>query len=200
MDNDAGDCSAEVSFADATATDNCSATVTLDEGSLASGAAFPVGETTVGFTAIDPAGNDVSCMFTVTVVDAEDPVITCPDPIVMDNDGEDCSAVVSFDDATATDNCSATVTLDEGSLASGAAFPVGETTVGFTAVDQAGNDASCTFTVTVVDAEDPVITCPDPIVIDNDGGDCSAVVSFDDATATDNCSARTMMKATAVRW
>jgi len=125
-----------------------SATVTLDEGSFASGAVFPVGETTVGFTAVDLAGNDVSCTFTVTVEDSEDPVITCPDPIVMDNDVGDCSAMVSFDDATATDNCSVTVTLDEGSLASGSAFPVGETTVGFTAVDLAGNDVSCMFTVT----------------------------------------------------
>ncbi len=38
-------------------------------------------------------------------------------------------------------------------------FPVGTTTVTWTATDAAGNTASCTQTVTVTDDELPVITC-----------------------------------------
>jgi hypothetical protein len=41
------------------------------------------------------------------------------------------------------------------SPASGSFFPVGTTTVTATATDAVGHTASCTFTVTVVDAQNP---------------------------------------------
>jgi hypothetical protein len=74
---------------------------------------------------------------------------------------------------------------------SGDFFPVGTTTVTYTVVDQAGNQGSCSFTVTVNDTEAPVITCPANIVVSQDPAlcpnVCGAVVNFADATATDNC-------------
>ncbi len=74
------------------------------------------------------------------------------------NDGA-CSAVVTYDLPTANDNCEGvTVELTEG-LASGEAFPLGETTVTYTATDAAGNKVTTTFTVNVIDNITPEITC-----------------------------------------
>ncbi|HQW44935.1 MAG TPA: T9SS type A sorting domain-containing protein, partial [Chitinophagaceae bacterium] len=58
---------------------------------------------------------------------------------------------------TATDNCAGSVTIVS-TPASGTAFPIGTTTVTSTATDACGNSSSCTFTVTVADAQLPVIT------------------------------------------
>src|SRR5204862_5960114 len=44
---------------------------------IPSGSSFPVGETTVTFTAFDGAGNSNSCSFTVTVLDREGPQVAC---------------------------------------------------------------------------------------------------------------------------
>src|SRR6185295_12572228 len=182
VNNDPGQCSAVVSFT-ASATDNCPGlgAVTC---SPASGTAFPKGSTTVNCSATDAAGNAGSCSFTVTVTDNEPPVLTCPANIAVSTDPGQCSAVVSFT-ASATDNCPGlgAVTC---SPASGTAFPKGSTTVNCSATDAAGNAGSCSFTVTVTDNEPPVLTCPANIAVNNDPGQCSAVVSFT-ASAIDNC-------------
>ena len=183
--NDAGLCSAVVSYPAATATDNCAGTPTLSY-SHASGSTFPVGTTTVTVTATDAVGNTSACTFTVTVNDTEDPVVNCPLDIEVSNDAGLCSAVVNYPAATATDNCAGTPSLSY-SHSSGSAFPVGTTTVTVTATDAAGNTSACTFTITVNDTEAPVVNCPLDIQASNDAGLCSAVVNYPAATATDNC-------------
>ncbi|MGI2336902.1 MAG: HYR domain-containing protein, partial [Dehalogenimonas sp.] len=157
------------------------ATVTSD---FASGYAFPVGTTTVTYTATDACGNATSCNFDVIVNDTELPVITCSENITQTADEGVCGAIVNFA-ATATDNCSAVVTYsqDPGTL-----FPVGTTTVTATATDPANNTDVCTFTVTVTDNEAPDISCPENITQTADEGVCGAIVNFA-ASATDNCSA-----------
>ena len=42
--------------------------------------------------------------------------------------------------------------------ASGSTFPVGTTTVSYMAKDSTGNTSSCSFTVTVIDNQNPTIT------------------------------------------
>ena len=66
------------------------------------------------------------------------------------------SGVVFEFEATATDDCvgEVAVTCDP---PSGSRFAVGQTLVTCTAVDSVGNEATCTFTVTVEEAEPPVI-------------------------------------------
>jgi len=125
---------------------------------LPSGAAFPVGTTTNTYVATDDAGNTSSCSFTVRVNDTQAPTITCPANITVTSPAGSCTAVVNYT-ATASDNCpGATVQLVSGP-ASGSAFPVGVTTVTLRAVDAAGNvSANCSFTVTVLDGQLPVIT------------------------------------------
>jgi hypothetical protein len=68
---------------------------------------------------------------------------------------------------------------------------VGVTTNTFEVTDAAGNTATCSFTVTVNDTEDPAITCPADITTSNDTGDCSAVVTYTTPVGTDNCTGAT---------
>jgi len=153
-----------------------------------SGSFFPVGVTTVTCTATDASGNTDVCSFTVTVEDNEDPAAQCPDDMIVSTDQALCEAVVTFT-ATVTDNCpGATISC---SPPSGSTFPVGTTTVTCTAIDAAGNTDDCTFTVTVEDNEDPVAQCPPDITVNNDPGQCDAIVTFT-ATVTDNCPAATI--------
>ncbi|MEZ4686721.1 MAG: HYR domain-containing protein [Bacteroidia bacterium] len=55
-----------------------------------------------------------------------------------------------------------------------------------TVSDAAGNSASCTFDVTVVDNEPPRISCSQPLPVNNDPGVCGAAVNFRTG-ASDNC-------------
>lgn len=78
-----------------------------------------------------------------------------------------------------------TVTQTAG-LPSGSTFPVGTTVNTFQTTDGAGNTATCSFNVKVVDNENPVITCPANITVNTPAGSCTAVVNYA-VTATDNC-------------
>ncbi|HSP83668.1 MAG TPA: HYR domain-containing protein, partial [Gillisia sp.] len=182
---DAGICGAPVNFEVPTATDNCEGTVvTLTEG-LAPGSEFPVGTTTVTYTASDAVGNSVSISFTVTVIDNEAPVIACIENISLATDMGSATAVVTFEAPVGTDNCGATTEQTAG-LPSGSEFPIGTTTNTYVVTDTAGNTATCSFTVTVVDEEDPTISCPANINMNVDAGICGAVVEFEMPVANDN--------------
>ncbi|MBI1289172.1 MAG: HYR domain-containing protein [Flavobacteriales bacterium] len=65
---DSSDCTPSVTWAEPTASDNCSATMTSN---FSSGANFPVGTTAVTYNAEDPSGNTASCSFTVTIQPSE---------------------------------------------------------------------------------------------------------------------------------
>jgi hypothetical protein len=53
-------------------------------------------------------------------------------------------------------------------------------------LDVAGNQSSCSFTVTVNDTQPPAITCPANITKPTDPNQCTAVVLFA-PTVSDNC-------------
>jgi gliding motility-associated-like protein/uncharacterized repeat protein (TIGR01451 family) len=179
---------------DATATDNCTVTsltyslsgATTGTGESLAGVSFNQGITTVTWTAIDTANNQGQCQFTVTVVDDEFPAIAnCPSPIVQNNDNGDCGAIVNWTVPSFTDNCGAVMT---GSHTPNTFFPVGNTTVTYTVVDNAGNTSTCSFSINVVDAEQPVISCPDTIA------SCNPNVAFDLPTVSDNCGVDTIIQ------
>jgi gliding motility-associated-like protein len=183
-----GVCGATVNYTAPVATDNCTvASVVLTEG-LNSGEFFPVGSTVVTWEVTDGFGNTASCSFTVTVTDDEAPAIACPEDILLTADAGQCGAIVNYDMPTATDNCGVSeLSLTEG-FASGGFFSVGETTVTYMAIDDAGNTSECSFTVTITDDEAPLVTdCPTSIEVNTDAGECGAVVDFTVPTATDNC-------------
>jgi hypothetical protein len=82
------------------------------------------------------------------------PTVTCPANIVVNAGAGICTAVVNYPAATATGTPAPTITY---SIPSGSTFPVGVTTINVTATNTCGT-ASCSFTVTVVDVQAPVIT------------------------------------------
>ncbi len=141
-----------------TATDNCAGTVTITfVGDVISGQTcanrYLITRT---YRATDVCGNSSTCMQIITVNDQTAPILTCPANINVLTPIGSCTAIVNFT-PTATDNCNGAVTIV--SLpASGSAFPIGTTTVNVTATDACGNSSTCSFTVTVVDAQLPVIT------------------------------------------
>ncbi|MCH8992977.1 MAG: HYR domain-containing protein, partial [Acidobacteria bacterium] len=156
--NDADSCGAVVDFA-ATAVDHCSATrISYNP---APGTFFALGETEVEAVATDDAGNADTCRFTVTVVDAQPPLVECPGDIVVNNEPDTCGAHVTFEFA-ATDNCIEVTTV--ASHPHDYFFLVGVTTVTVTATDGAGNQASCTFTVTVENPFPPFCEINEPPV------------------------------------
>jgi hypothetical protein len=170
-----GQCGAPVNFS-ATANDNCSGvTVTY---SIAPGSVFPVGTTAVTATATDACGNTKSCTFNVIVTDNQNPVITCPANITVNAPAGQCSTAVNYN-VTATDNCSATVSV---SPASGSVFGGGTTTVNAVATDPSGNTANCSFTVTVNGGASVAINCPANITTTCSAG--GSVVTWQVPTAT----------------
>lgn len=157
--------------------------------SLGGGRGFPVGTNTVVLTVTDAAGNvSQSCSFTVVVTDNTAPVITTNGDQNVNNDAGVCGASVQVS-ASAADNC--TVGTPTGVRSDGLLltdiYPLGVTTITWNVTDANGNAAApVTQTVTVADAEAPIITCNAPIVVNNDAGQCGAVVTYT-VSATDNC-------------
>lgn len=183
--NDATVCGANVNWTAPVATDNCPG-VTLSS-THQSGQQFPVGTTVVTYTAVDAYGNSSSASFTITVTDNERPVINnLPSNISVNNDAGVCGAKVNWVAATAVDNCPG-VTIAS-THQSGDLFPVGTTTVTYTATDAYGNTSSASFTVTVSDNEAPVINgMPVDASTNNDQGVCGTKVIWTVPTAVDNC-------------
>ena len=172
------ECSDELIFDDATATDNCGE-VTIEVSS----------ETTAGdcdgsytvtrtFTATDDAGNSSSATQTITVEDTTAPEFTS----VPADYTVECSDEMPMDDATASDNCSdVSITVESETIAGDAAgnYTIVRT---FTATDACGNSTSASQTITVEDTTAPELSIPADYT-----AECSDELIFDDATATDNC-------------
>ena len=128
--------------------------------------------------------------------DETPPTITCPANVVQPNDPGLCSAVVTYPDPVATDNCGGVTVAC--APPSGSVFPVGVTQVTCTATDGAGLVSQCTFTVTVNDAEPPVITSvtASPNVLWPPNHKMVDVTIT--AVVTDNCDASPTCEVTAV--
>jgi len=205
---DIGVCTSVVSGIAPTATgDNCpgefvsytlSGATTGSGTTDASGSVFNIGTTTVTYFVSDSLGSIDSCSFTVSVADNKNPVVTCVGNISTPNDVGVCTAVVNaIAPLTTTDNCtidSVSYTLTGATTgsglndASGLVFNTGTTTVTYTIYDIAGNSNTCSFTITVTDNINPVITCPGNVNTFNDPGVCSAVITaIAPLTATDDC-------------
>jgi len=145
------------------------------------------GTNTVVLTANDGNGNVSTCAATVSVTDVTSPTFTyCPENITVDAD-ESCLAIVSWNDPTATDNCGVNVTHTGGSE-SGQYFSMGSSTISYTATDDSGLTAECSFTVTVQDVTPPTLACqPGEVAVYLSG--TTATVAAEDVFwyGSDNC-------------
>jgi hypothetical protein len=143
--------------------------------------AFPLGDSTVVFTAND--GRDSGSYATIVrVVDDQPPILNLPPNITVRADLGKNTATVTYN-VTATDDFPGVVLV---SLpASGSDFPIGITTVTVTAIDTSGNRTQGTFTITVTDSTPPTIECPPDILQATDPGTNNAVVRYS-ISAADN--------------
>lgn len=137
---------------------------------------------TVTITVTDTSSNVATCQTTLDVTDTTNPVAICKNITVnLSAPTVNASAI----DNGSTDNCGISVWLIDG--AATRTFVCGDmpsTTAVLTVQDAAGNSATCTATVTVVDDVLPVISMNGvtPVTVE-----CGATYSDAGATANDNC-------------
>ncbi|XP_071490407.1 hyalin-like [Diadema antillarum] len=149
------------------------------------GDSFVIGSTEVVYTARDTAGNENNCTFSITIIDAEDPVLSCPPNIQASTEADQPYAQVSWASANASDNSGFyNLTVD---AQSGANFSIGVTTVTYTVSDASGNNVTCNFTITVEDVQAPVLMgCSSNITVNTTQGLGVAEVSWAEPSAVDN--------------
>jgi len=159
----------------ATADDNVGVTKITNDAP----AAFAVGKTVVTWTAIDAAGNIVTESQTITVVDTTKPSIISPEDISVEAT-DPLQNFVILGNTTASDAVGVVSVTNDAP----AAFAFGKTIITWTAIDAAGNSASDTQTITVVDTTSPKVTAPVNVTIEASSL-TNNVVSTGTATAKD---------------
>jgi hypothetical protein len=112
------------------------------------------------------------------------PTMTAPVDITANNDPGLASAVVAVSAPPTSDNCSSTPTVtgvrSDGAPSLNDPYPVGVTTITWTAKDEAGNTSSATQTITVLDKEAPVFGLAAGSLLEfNATSPSGAIVTFD---------------------
>lgn len=185
-----------------TATDNCSATVSLVQTSTqgTSGAAKYNYVVTRTWTATDVFGNTSTAQQTITVKDTKKPVFATLAP-----------ASLMFNTALVTNNCSANTVFKVANYISDCApdnelsivvnpayysltdtsevLSVGSHTISFTVTDPSGNSATSTVTIVVKDATKPIASCINGISVAlNANGQAIVIPVLVNNQSYDNCS------------
>ena len=158
---------------------------------------FPLGPTTITWTATDKSTNEMMDTQVVTVVDTTKPDITAPGNITKEATGY--TTLVTPGQATATDFVADMVAItrdlvgDEADLVVGSAsvgdiqmgneFAVGTHKIIWTADDGNGNTNTAEQTITITDTTKPDITAPENIIKEATGPTTPVTVGL--ATATD---------------
>jgi hypothetical protein len=182
---------------------------------------FPVGTTTITWTATDAAGNTASDTQTVTILENTPPIIfapadasyTCPENVPAASASQaggpllDSSGAPVIDDngnfvpgGQPFDNCGTPiVTVTESSSGAGTSASPRVILRTFTATDASGNTASDVQTITVIDDTPPTITAPADVTAFTGPGATSCDTVVNDATlgtasAQDNCAGVTVTR------
>jgi hypothetical protein len=154
--NDPGLASAVVAVGSPVASDNCTDVTVSSVRSDADAidAPYPVGTTTITWTAKDAAGNTASATQSVTVLDKEAPVFPLSAQSILTFNATSPSGAAVTYAVDATDNVG--VTSIACSPASGSVFRVGSHEVSCSASDAAGNSSSKSFSVSVIGAHEQI--------------------------------------------
>jgi hypothetical protein len=169
---------------------------------MTQGIESPDGANALYFNALTPAGlvtprvrgvftltNDAVTFSPVQTRDLVPPTIPAPDNITAYNDPGLATAVVTVVAPAASDDCTPvtlTAVRSDGVPSLTAPYPVGVTTITWTAKDDAGNTSSATETVTVIDNEKPVFGLAAQSLLElNATTPSGATVSFN-TSVTDN--------------
>ena len=171
------------------------ATITNDAPDL-----FPLGNTTVTWTAQDDqdTANDTQI---ITIQDTTDPVITPPGDVI--HEATSILSMIKLGVATATDTVDPMPTITSDAPAS---FPIGTTTITYTATDDSGNSATATQEITINDAE-PMLILPSDVTAEATGvltrvdiGTANVTDNIDSLTATNNATDSFPLGVTIVAW
>lgn len=150
-----------------------------------------VGPYTITYNATDPSGHAATPVTrTVNVVDTTAPVVTAPVNVTVYTGpgATSCDATVTdatLGTASANDACEGSVATSRSGVPAGNVFPVGQTTVAYSATDANNNTGTATQLVTVIDNTPPTITLTgaNPQVVE-----CHTSYTDLGATANDACS------------
>lgn len=171
----------------ATATDNCDSKPSVTYHDAVSGSCQRVIERR--WTAVDMAGNSVSSIQTITVVDTTPPTIKCPADVTLECPAD--TSVAANGTAAATDTCS-DVTITSSDVWTPGCGNTGTLARTWTATDACGNSSSCAQIITVVDTTPPVFTAlPADMTVQRDGnGNISELEAWLNSVvqAADSCS------------
>jgi 6-phosphogluconolactonase (cycloisomerase 2 family) len=148
VNNELNKCGGVANYNLPTVSDNCPG-VGVPICNPPAGAFFPIGQTVVTCSVKDAADNSSQCNFKVTVKDTQAPTISCPaDKIAVTATPCDAGIVVNYPAPMVGDNCPENLIV-VCTPTSGSVFPVGTTNVNCTVTDGGGNQAQCSFKVTI---------------------------------------------------
>jgi hypothetical protein len=215
VDAPIGSCDALVDVPGPEVTDPCGELVTLTHDSPYStntdnaNGTYPIGTTTIIWTATDVSGNTSTCVQNITVNDVEDPTIDCIDVLFEDLiSGDGCTLVPTTLPDPEINDCELAgltyvltgATNYDGNTdptgfnyAKDATFNIGITHVTYTVTDVSGNSETCSFDVWIKNIDDPrfEVTCPEggnkDIVVPAETGECAADVTFNPPAIDNFC-------------
>jgi hypothetical protein len=171
------ECHSSYTDAGATATDTCAGALTPTTSGTVD--VTTPGTYTITYSVSDPSGNAATATRTVNVLDTTPPVITVlgDNPVTVE-----CHSSYTDAGATAADICASALTPTTSGTVD--VNTPGTYTITYSVSDPAGNVATATRTVNVVDTAPPVIT-----VVGNNPATVECHSSYTDAgaTAADTC-------------
>ncbi|GEM_PF-4572015 len=166
--------------------DQCTSNLTLTV-SPPEGTFYEVGDHTIVYTASDESGNSTTESTLLIVRDTTAPtLIDCPaDMTIMAN--ANCQAIATWTEPTAIDNCSDAIIIVSSTHSPGDEL-TGTTTVTYTAEDGFGNQATCSFVVTV-EGLTPLTfnNFPGNITSNETAGQCGVVLGWLEPTVSGGC-------------
>ncbi|MBP7156007.1 MAG: HYR domain-containing protein, partial [Flavobacteriales bacterium] len=194
-----------------TASDNCTSTPLLTQ-TPAAGSMIPMTDaTTITISAVDASGiTSTTCTATLLGLDTIQPMFTCPADIDLNVGAGACSTNHPVVPIAYTDNCWGSGTAEKTYIISGSevitpmgtfdptawteittslnrSLTAGMHTVAFVHENGVEDIALCSYTVTVLDDQPPVISgCPSDITVTADGS-CTATITWVEPTVSDNC-------------
>jgi len=140
-----------VEIGSASATDNGDANPVISNNAPS---VYPMGTTIVTWTATDASGNATSADQTVLVQDTTSPDLTVPGDITAEATSP-AGASVDLGEANASDICDTDLAIGNDGLS---VYPLGSTTVTWTATDASDNATSGGQVVNIVDTTPPVVS------------------------------------------
>src|SRR6478736_6238718 len=155
---------------------------------IASGQAFPIGNTTIVCTAKDNSNNTAKASFVVVIADRTPPRIQVPNHnlIVANATNANGTRINYANSISVTDNVATNIHPICQPIASGQVFPIGNTTIVCKAKDNSNNIAKASFVVVIADRTPPRIQVPNHnLIVANATNARGSVVDYN-VSATDN--------------